>query len=113
MFACSGASNCRQVANSVVVGLVERGLGDMLCVADIGAHDKKIIESAMNAGSTIIVDGCGVACMRKILKYAGGTITKQLCITDYGVKKAHNRLTVLPEELENVMSRVKYALSIA
>ena len=111
IFACSGASNCGQIANAVVVKLAEAGFGDMSCIAGVGAHEKKIVGGAVNAGRIIAVDGCGVACTRKILEHTGVTVTHWINVTDYGIKKAHNRLSVEPGELEHVMGKVNEALS--
>jgi uncharacterized metal-binding protein len=111
IFACSGASNCGQIANAVVVKLAEAGFGDMSCIAGVGAHDKKIVDGAASAGRIIAVDGCGVACARKILEHTGVIVTHWINVTDYGIKKAHNRLSVEPGELEHVLSEVNKALS--
>jgi uncharacterized metal-binding protein len=111
IFACSGASNCGQIANAVVVKLAEAGLGYMSCIAGVGAHDKKIVEGAASAVRIIAIDGCGVACARKILEHTGVTVTHWINVTDYGIKKAHNRLSVEPDELEHVMGKVNEALS--
>ena len=105
IFACSGASNCGQIANAVVIKLTEARLGDMSCVAGIGAQDKKIVEGARSASGIIAVDGCGIACARKILEHAGVTVTHWICVTDYGVKKTHNRLNVEPSDLEHVLRK--------
>jgi len=111
IFSCSGASNCGQIANAVVVKLAETGHGYMSCIAGIGAHDKKIIEGAVSAARVIAVDGCGVACARKILEHTGVTVTHWINVTDYGIKKAHNRLSVEPGELEHVLGEVNKVLS--
>ncbi|MCX6007063.1 MAG: putative zinc-binding protein [Chloroflexi bacterium] len=111
IFACSGASNCGQIANAVVIKLAETGIGYMSCIAGIGAHDKKIIEGAKSADRIIAVDGCGIACTRKILEHTGVTVTQWINVTDYGIKKAHNRLSVEPSELEHVLVKVNETLS--
>jgi len=111
IFACSGASNCGQIANAVVIKLAEARLGDMSCVAGIGAQDKKIVEGARSASRIIVVDGCGIACARKILEHSGVTVTHWINVTDYGIKKAHNILNVDPGELEYVLGKVNEALS--
>jgi uncharacterized metal-binding protein len=111
MFASSGASNCGQIANSVVIKLKEAGFGDMSCVAGIGAHDNKMVDGTMGAARIIAVDGCGIACARKILEHANLTVTHWINVTDYGVKKNHNKLNVEPGELEHIHNMVNEKLS--
>ena len=111
IFSCSGAANCGQIANAVVVKLTEAGIGDMSCIAGVGAHDKKIIEGAVSAGRVIAVDGCGVACARKILEHTGVTVTHWINVTDYGIKKTHDTLNVELSELEHVLGEVNKVLS--
>jgi uncharacterized metal-binding protein len=111
IFSCSGASNCGQIANAVVVQLAETGHGYMSCIAGVGAHDIKIVEGAQNAGRIIAVDGCGVACARKILEHTGVPVTHWINVTDYGIKKAHNRLSAEPDEVKHVLGEVNKVLS--
>ena len=110
MFACSGASNCGQLANALVVKLAEAGHGYMSCIAGVGAHDKKIVEGAKSASRIIAIDGCGVACARKILEHTGVTVTHWINVTDYGVKKTHDKLKIDRDELEQVIEKIKGAL---
>ena len=44
--ACSGSANCGQIANHAAVKLTEEGVGNMYCLAGIGAHNEGMIESA-------------------------------------------------------------------
>lgn len=106
LYACSGASNVGQIANSVVIALAESGFASMSCIAGIGAHDQKMIDSAKIVDRVIAIDGCGVACARKILEHAGVSVTKWINVTDFGVKKNHNKLHVEIAELDNIMSNV-------
>lgn len=109
IFACSGASNCGQIANSAVVQLAEQGLGNMGCLAGIGAHDEKMINSAMTAGKVIVIDGCAVACGRKTLEHAGVNITAWVCVTDHGIKKISNKYEIKTGEIEIIVDKCKEA----
>jgi len=111
IFPCSGGSNCGQIANSIGVKLTEEGLGNMSCMAGIGAHDQKMIEGAKSAYRVLAIDGCAVACAKKSLEHAGIVVTKWICITDYGIKKTSNKFEIKPGELDSVLNGTREALS--
>ena len=46
---CSGGSNCGQITNQVAVKLTEEGVGNIYCLAGIGAHIEGMVESARSA----------------------------------------------------------------
>ena len=107
LFACSGASNCGQIANNAVVQLTESGLGNMGCLAGIGAHDEKMVNGAKSAGRVICIDGCAVACVRKTLELAGIVISNWICVTEEGIKKTSNKFEIKPGEIERVMHKCR------
>ena len=107
---CSGGSNCGQIANKVAVQLTEEGLGNMSCLAGIGAHIESMIESARSARRLVAIDGCSVACARKAVEHAGLRVTDWVCVTEEGIKKNHD-FHLNPEEIELIARRTKQSLA--
>ena len=111
IFPCSGGSNCGQIANEVGVKLTAEGLGNMSCLAGIGAHDQKMIDGGKSADRVLAIDGCEVACAKKTLEHAGIAVTQWICVTDYGIKKTPNKFEIKPGELDSVLTVTRKALS--
>jgi uncharacterized metal-binding protein len=89
VFACSGSSNVGQIANLAALQLTQKGAGRMFCLAGIGGHVSGMIEST-KAGKMIVgIDGCPVACAKKILEHAGFNIDEYLQVTEMGIEKNH------------------------
>ncbi len=68
--ACSGASNLGQIANAIAVKIQQRGIGQMNCLAALGAHVDSYVRSALEA-ELLVIDGCPVACARKAVEHVG------------------------------------------
>jgi len=111
VYPCSGGSNCGQIANDVGIKLTEEGLGNMSCLAGIGAHDQKMIDGGTSADRVLAIDGCEVACAKKTLEHAGIPVTQWICVTDYGIKKTPNKFEIKPGELDSVLNGTRAALS--
>lgn len=57
VFACSGASNVGQLANTVALDLAKTGQGSMSCIAAIGAHLDGFVVSARDCDRLIVLVG--------------------------------------------------------
>jgi len=106
---CSGASNCGQIANQAAVKLTQEGLGNMYCLAGIGAHIEGMVESARSADRLVILDGCPTACSKKTVEHAGLVVTDWLCVTHEGIDKVHG-FDISAEEVALIAQRAKEAL---
>jgi len=106
---CSGGSNCGQIANQVAVKLTEEGIGNIYCLAGIGAHIEGMVESARSAKRIVAIDGCSVAYARKTIEHAGLVVTDWVCVTEEGVAKNH-QFKLAPEEIELIARRAKESL---
>ncbi len=106
---CSGGYNCGEISNQVAVKLTERGIGRMCCLAGIGSQIKDIIESAKRARRIVVIDGCALACARKMVELAGITVTKWVCITDEGISR-NSHLDFLSEDVDLITRRTLEAL---
>ena len=105
---CSGASNCGQIANQAAVNLTEEGVGNMYCLAGIGAHIEGMVESAKSANRIVAIDGCSVACASKVIEHLGLTVTNRICVTDLGIEKAQG---IAQEDVDMIMSYARKLLA--
>jgi uncharacterized metal-binding protein len=99
IYACSGAANTGYLADSVARKLMRDGTGKMTCLAAIGADLSGFIESAKCAQKNIVIDGCPVACGRKIFE-KNGLPFEHFITTEYGVEKGKTEIT------QDVVARV-------
>jgi uncharacterized metal-binding protein len=90
ILACSGASNLGQISNQAAVELAREGFGKMFCLAGIGAHLSGFVQSAKDVPALVVIDGCPVACAKKILEHAKIPLKGYLVISDLGIEKVHN-----------------------
>jgi uncharacterized metal-binding protein len=108
ILACSGASNLGQLSNRASVELARESFGKMFCLAGIGAHLSGFVQSAKDVPAMVAIDGCQVACARKILEHAEVPLKAYVVISELGIEK--NADTNLKrEEVENVKDAVKEA----
>ena len=112
ILACSGASNLGQLSNQAAVELAREGFGKMFCLAGIGAHLSGFVQSAKDVPAMVAIDGCPVACARKILEHAEIPLKAYVAVSDLGIEK--NMDTNLKrEEVEKVKGAVKEACNSA
>jgi uncharacterized metal-binding protein len=110
IFSCSGSSNVGQVANLAALKLTQDGEGRMFCLAGIGGHVSGMIEST-KAGKMIVgVDGCPVACAKKVLEHAGFKTHEYIQVTEMGMEKNHG-FDYPPSEVESVVNHLKDRIS--
>jgi len=92
IYACSGAANTGFLADAVARRLAKLGIGNMTCLAAMGAGLSGFLESAKSAGENLVIDGCPVACGKRIFNHLG-IPCRQLRMTDYGVEKGRTEIT--------------------
>jgi len=108
ILACSGASNVGQLSNQAAVELAREGFGKMFCLAGIGAHLSGFVQSAKDVPAMVAIDGCPVACAKKILEHAEIPLRAYVAVTDLGIEK--NKDTDLTrEQVEKVKVAAKQA----
>ncbi|MFH0821395.1 MAG: putative zinc-binding protein [Pseudomonadota bacterium] len=106
MLPCSGASNLGQLANQAAVQLAREGVGNMSCLAGIGAHIENFVRAAKQAGRLVAIDGCALGCTKKVLEHADIPADTYVMVSELGFEKNMN--TVLDEaDVERVKSAVK------
>jgi uncharacterized metal-binding protein len=108
IYACSGAANTGLLADQVMRKLNKDGVGDSTCLAAVGAELSGFIESARGATRNVMLDGCPVACGKRIFE-ARGLSFEHFVLTEFGVEKGKTAIT--GDLIETIASRV--AASIA
>jgi uncharacterized metal-binding protein len=88
IYSCSGiGSNVGQLANAAACRLSLEGYGSGSCLAGVGGGIEKLVGIGRGADERIVIDGCPVACAKKIMEDAGLTIDRYILITDLGIAK--------------------------
>jgi len=106
LLTCSGASNVGQLSNQAVVELTQEGFGKFFCLAGIGAHLDKFVQSAKNNPEVVVIDGCPVGCAKRVVEHAEIPINKYLVVTKLGIEKNHI-LEIKKEEIKKVKLAVR------
>lgn len=106
ILACAGGSNVGQLSNQAAVELTQEGFGKLSCLAAVGAQLSGFVQSAKDVPQLVVLDGCEVACARKILEAAGVPVRGYLVLTQLGIEKNKN-LQLVKEEIEQVKAAVK------
>ncbi|HOV13118.1 MAG TPA: putative zinc-binding protein [Spirochaetota bacterium] len=101
IYSCSGAANTGYLADSVSRKLMKEGKGKMTCLAAIGADLSGFIESAKSVDKNIVIDGCPVACGKKIFE-KNELKFNHFILTELGVEKGKTEIT---EEVINKISQ--------
>lgn len=92
IYSCSGAANTGFLADSAARKLTKEGKGKMTCLAAVGAGLSGFLESAKCADKNIVIDGCPVACGKKIFD-ANNLNYEHYILTDFGVEKGKTEIT--------------------
>lgn len=92
IFACSGGSDVGELSDRVARRLGKDGKGKMYCLAGLGAGLSGMIESSRSAKELIVIDGCPVACGKKILEKVG-LPAKFFNLKDIGYEKGKTPCT--------------------
>jgi len=88
IYSCSGiGSNVGQLANAAACQLTREGYGGGSCLAGVGGGIGKLVDMGKTADERVVIDGCPVACAKKILDDKGLAIDRYVLITDLGIPK--------------------------
>jgi len=105
IFSCAGAADVGELADKVARKLAEEGCGKMFCLAGIGGGVEPMIEKTGSVYKRIVIDGCPVACAKKIFEQAGINDFDYVQITDLGCEKGKTRVN--SENLYRIMGEIK------
>ena len=88
IYSCSGiGSNVGQLANAAACRLTLEGFGSGSCLAGLGGNVDKLISTGREADERVVIDGCPVACAKKIMDISGLPINCYVMITELGIEK--------------------------
>lgn len=106
ILACAGGSNVGQLSNQAAVELTQEGFGKLFCLAGIGAHLSGFVQSSRDIPQLVVIDGCEVACAKKVLEEAEVPVRGYLVITEMGIEK-NKDLNLNGVEVEKVKQAVR------
>ena len=92
LYACSGAANTGYLADQVARLLARQGAGEMTCLVSMGANQPKFLQAAQDAQRNIVIDGCPIACGKKMFETLGIPF-EHFATTDFGVEKKKTPIT--------------------
>jgi uncharacterized metal-binding protein len=108
VYACSGAANTGLLADQVMRALNRDMASDSTCLAAVGADLSGFVESARSATRNIVLDGCPVACGKRIFE-ARRLPYEHFVMTDFGVEKGKTAIT--GDLIETVVASVAARIS--
>ena len=91
LYSCSGCSDVGEIADISARELARVGFGKMACLAGVGAKLPDFIAAAKKSDENIVIDGCEIACGKKILDSAG-VVSKGHILTQMGLVKGKTSL---------------------
>jgi uncharacterized metal-binding protein len=103
LFPCCGQANTGQISNSVAIQLDDEGYGGYACTALL-ASSEALATRAREVDEVVAIDGCGMACAKKIAEAAGVLVHQHLVITDLGVEKKSGDRSFPPGQVEMIAS---------
>lgn len=110
ILACSGGSNVGQITNEVAKLLDIRGEGKFFCLAGVGGHISGMVASVEGCDRVLVLDGCSVACAKKVVDAADISGYRYLVVTDLGIQKVHD-FRLSEEHLDRVLAACRAALN--
>ncbi|HBE00974.1 MAG: zinc-binding protein [Spirochaetes bacterium GWF1_41_5] len=87
VFACSGAADVGAISDLAARKMTKDGIGKMYCLAGIGGNVSGIIETTKAADQILAIDGCPVACTKKLLERNGFGNFKYIELSTLGFEK--------------------------
>ncbi len=107
IYSCSGiGSNVGQLANAAACRLTLEGFGSGSCLA---GNVDKLISTEREADERVVIDGCPVACAKKIMDVSGLPINRYVIITEIGIGKTPGPV-FNEKDVQTVIDAVKNVL---
>ncbi len=110
IFSCSGGSNVAEIADQVARSLMDEGWGGMYCVAGLAAEIPGMTQTALNARLNVLLDGCGLDCVRRFFDKQKIHNYLHIRLSDLGIEKTRSR-RARPDEITLALQKVRHILS--
>jgi uncharacterized metal-binding protein len=105
IFACSGAADVGAIADQAARRLTKEGVGNMFCMAGIGARVSGIMKTTESADKILAIDGCPLNCVKNGLEQGGFNKFEHLQLADLGMGKCSSPVT--EENISKVVAKGK------
>ena len=106
IFTCSGAASVGEIGHEVGVLLTNAGQSARLCCTTaVAAGSKMHIDIGHRAKKVIVINGCPMKCVTKVMKKAGIKIDYDFTITDFGIAKKPT-LDISQEDVLNIALQI-------
>jgi len=109
IFSCSGGADVGELADRTSRELSREGFGKMFCLAGVGGDVAPIVEKTKTAKSRLIIDGCPVACAKKLLDSKGIVDYQYVQLNNLGYEKGKTPVTA--ETIGRVVAEVRKSYS--
>lgn len=87
VYSCSGCSNVAQLANDIAIVLDREGHAQMSCIAGVGGNVKGLVKLAKSGRPILAIDGCKIACVKKVLEMHQIKASWHFELSSLGLKK--------------------------
>ena len=91
VYSCSGCSNVAQLANDIAVVLDREGHAQMSCIAGVGGNVKGLVKLAKSGRPILAIDGCKIACVKKVLEMHQIKASWHFELSSLGLKKIEHQ----------------------
>lgn len=99
LFPCSGGANVAEISDRAARELMFSGTGTMFCLAGLGADIQGMVQAARDADLNLVIDGCPLACGRRIFDRHGIVNFRHVVVTELGIEKVKG-VRCTPEQVE-------------
>ena len=103
IFACSGAADVGAITDVAARKMNKDGVGKMFCTAGLGGKVEPILKTTHAASKILVLDGCGLDCVKRSLQEAGIEEYEHLRVTDMGMEKG--KTEVCESNVEKVTTK--------
>ena len=93
IFSCSGAADVGGLSDQAARRMTKEGIGRMFCLAGIGGGVSGIVEKTKSADKLLAIDGCPIACVKKMLERNGFNEFNYLELSTVGFEKGKSSPT--------------------
>lgn len=87
VYGCSGRSTVSQLANEMAVRLDRGRFAEMSSVVALGADLEEFVREAGSGRPVIAIDGCALACSRRVLEARGVRPARTINLEQLGLRK--------------------------